>query len=90
MIHRAIFGSMERISMVLIEHFAGAFPTWLCAEQVTIIPISDKHNDYCNQILETLLENDIRAKIDSRSERMNYKIREAQEAMERAKEAWAG
>jgi threonyl-tRNA synthetase len=79
MIHRAIFGSMERISMILIEHFAGAFPTWLCAEQVTIIPISDKHNSYCGEILEKLLDNDIKAKIDSRSERMNYKIREAQE-----------
>jgi threonyl-tRNA synthetase len=79
MIHRAIFGSMERISMVLIEHFAGAFPTWLCAEQVLIIPISDKHNAYCQKILEDLHEYDIRAKIDTRAERMNYKIREAQE-----------
>ncbi len=79
MIHRAIFGSMERIAMVLIEHFAGAFPTWLAADQVMIIPISDKHNDHAEKIKNLLIDNNIRAKVDSRSERMNYKIREAQE-----------
>lgn len=79
MIHRAIFGSMERISMVLIEHFAGAFPLWLAAEQVILIPISDKHNDYCNKLAAELIDNDIRAKVDLKAERMNYKIREAQE-----------
>ena len=79
MIHRAIFGSMERISMILIEHFAGAFPTWLCEDQVMIIPISDKHNDYCQKICDELIDNDIRAKVDFRAERMNYKIRDAQE-----------
>ncbi len=79
MIHRAIFGSMERISMIMIEHFAGAFPTWLCEDQVMIVPISDKHNDYCQKICDELIDNDIRAKVDFRTERMNYKIRDAQE-----------
>jgi threonyl-tRNA synthetase len=79
MIHRAIFGSMERISMVLIEHFAGAFPTWLCAEQAVVIPVTDKHNDYAIEVSNYLVDNDIRARADLRSERMNYKIREAQE-----------
>jgi threonyl-tRNA synthetase len=79
MIHRAIFGSMERISMVLIEHFAGAFPTWLSSEQVVVVPISDKHNDYAQKIAAELVEEDIRAKTDLRAERMNYKIRDAQE-----------
>lgn len=79
MIHRALFGSMERISMILIEHFAGAFPTWLAADQVILIPISDKHNDFCKKICDELIDQDIRAKVDYRSERMNYKIRDAQE-----------
>jgi threonyl-tRNA synthetase len=79
MIHRAIFGSMERIAMILIEHFAGAFPTWLAADQVVIIPISDKHNVHAERLRDSLIDNNIRAKLDSRSERMNYKIREAQE-----------
>lgn len=79
MIHRAIYGSMERITMLLIEHFAGAFPTWLAPEQVIIIPIADRHNEYAEQIRLELMENDIRAISDLRSERMNYKIREAQE-----------
>ncbi len=79
MIHRAIFGSMERISMILIEHFAGAFPTWLCADQVMVIPVTDKHNEYAKKIAEALLDSDIRAKVDLRAERMNYKIRDAQE-----------
>jgi threonyl-tRNA synthetase len=79
MIHRAIFGSMERVSMVLIEHFAGAFPTWLAPDQVMIIPIADKHNDYAERIRDLLIDEGVRAKVDLRSERMNYKIRDAQE-----------
>ncbi len=79
MIHRAIFGSMERITMVLIEHFAGAFPLWLAPDQVMIIPVTDKHNDYALSIRDYLIDNDIRAKADLSSERMNYKIRTAQE-----------
>ncbi len=80
MIHRAIFGSMERISMILIEHFAGAFPTWLAATQVMVIPVTDKHNAYAKQISDALVDEGIRASLDERSERMNYKIRAAQEA----------
>jgi threonyl-tRNA synthetase len=79
MIHRAIFGSMERVSMVLIEHFAGAFPTWLAPDQVMIIPIADKHNDYVEKIRDQLIDEGVRAKVDLRAERMNYKIRDAQE-----------
>jgi threonyl-tRNA synthetase len=79
MIHRAIYGSMERISMLLIEHFAGAFPAWLAPEQVIVLPIADRHNEYAKEIESQLLDNDIRAISDLRSERMNYKIREAQE-----------
>jgi threonyl-tRNA synthetase len=79
MIHRAIFGSLERVSMVLTEHFAGAFPTWLAPDQVMIIPINDNHNDYVQKLKEKLVQNTIRAKTDLRSERMNYKIRDAQE-----------
>ena len=79
MIHRAIFGSMERITMILIEHFAGAFPTWLCADQVMVVPVTDKHNEYAQKIANELIDNDVRAKVDTRTERMNYKIREAQE-----------
>lgn len=79
MIHRAIFGSMERIAMILIEHFAGAFPTWLSADQVMVIPISDKHNEAAEDLKNKLIDHNIRTKVDTRSERMNYKIREAQE-----------
>ncbi len=79
MIHRAIFGSLERVSMVLTEHFAGAFPTWLAPDQVMLIPISDSHNDFVTKLKNKLIQNEIRAKTDLRSERMNYKIRDAQE-----------
>ena len=79
MIHRAIFGSMERICMVLIEHFAGAFPTWLCADQVMVVPVTEKHNSYAQEINDLLIEHDVKSRADLRAERMNYKIREAQE-----------
>lgn len=78
MIHRAIYGSMERISMIMIEHYAGAFPTWLAPTQVMVVPVTDKHNDYAQEIRDELLANEIRAKADFRSERMNLKIRDAQ------------
>ncbi len=80
MIHRAIFGSMERITMVLIEHFAGAFPVWLSPDQVMVVPVTDKHNDYAIKIRDFLIDSDIRAQADLSSERMNYKIRQAQES----------
>ena len=78
MIHRVVFGSIERFIGILIEHFAGAFPTWLAPVQVEVIPISDKHLDYANKVLDTLKAAGIRADIDTRAEKMGYKIREAQ------------
>ncbi len=77
MLHRVIFGSMERFMGVLIEHYAGAFPTWLAPTQVAIVPISDRHADYAKKIFDRLYDLGIRAKLDDRSESMNYKIREA-------------
>ena len=78
MIHSVAFGSIERFIGILIEHFAGAFPTWLAPVQVEVIPISDKHLDYANKVLDTLKAAGIRADIDTRAEKMGYKIREAQ------------
>ena len=78
MLHRVIFGSMERFMGVLIEHYAGAFPTWLAPVQVYIVPISnDKHTDFAQKVFEKLNALGIRAELDDRSESMNYKIREA-------------
>lgn len=78
MIHRVVFGSIERFIGILIEHFAGAFPLWLAPEQVKIIPISDKQLDYARDLLSKLEAAKIRASIDDRSEKMGYKIRQAQ------------
>ena len=78
MVHRVLFGSLERFMGVLIEHFGGAFPTWLAPVQALIIPISDRHLDYAEQVRATLLAADIRVETDARSERMGFKIREAQ------------
>ena len=78
MIHRAPFGSLERFVGVLIEHFAGAFPTWLAPEQVRFLPIADRHIDYCNAIKTRLLAEGIRATVDSRSEKTGKKVAEAQ------------
>ena len=78
MIHRVIFGSIERFIGILIEHFAGAFPTWLAPVQVKVLPISDKHLEYGQKVLETLNAAGIRAEIDTRAEKIGYKIREAQ------------
>ena len=78
MIHRVAFGSIERFIGILIEHFAGAFPLWLAPEQVRVLAISDKHLDYANEVLNTLKAAGIRANIDTRSEKIGYKIREAQ------------
>ena len=79
MIHRAPFGSMERFIGVLIEHFAGAFPTWLSPEQVRVLAISEKSNDYADKVHQTLLNNDIRASVDKSDERIQAKIRSAAE-----------
>ncbi len=78
MIHRVVFGSIERFIGILIEHFAGAFPTWLAPVQVKVLPISDKHMDYGMKVLGALKEAGIRAEIDTRAEKIGYKIREAQ------------
>ena len=78
MIHRVCFGSIERFIGILIEHFAGAFPTWLAPVQVKVLPISDKYADYGKKVLDALHEAGIRAEMDTRSEKIGYKIREAQ------------
>src|SRR5699024_5560625 len=78
MIHRVVFGSIERFIGILIEHFAGAFPTWLAPVQVKVLPISDKHLEYGEKVFEALKEAGIRAEIDTRAEKIGYKIREAQ------------
>ena len=78
MIHRVAFGSIERFIGILIEHFAGAFPTWLAPVQVKVLPISDKYMDYAENVLAQLKDSGIRAELDSRAEKIGYKIREAQ------------
>lgn len=78
MIHRVAFGSIERFIGILIEHFAGAFPTWLAPVQVKVLPISDKYMDYAQKVQDTLYNAGIRSEIDSRAEKIGYKIREAQ------------
>ena len=78
MLHRVIFGSLERFHGILIEHYAGAFPTWLAPTQVSVVPISnDKHTEYAETVYKKLRAAGIRANLDDRSESMNYKIREA-------------
>lgn len=77
-IHRAIFGSIDRFFGILIEHFAGAFPVWLAPVQVQIIPVSQVHLDYCLQVQKELKNQGIRVKIDDRNEKLGYKVREAQ------------
>jgi len=78
MVHRAILGSMERFMGILIEHFAGKFPAWLAPVQVEILPISDKFNDYAKDLAEKMKSKGIRAEVDDRSEKIGFKIREAQ------------
>ncbi len=78
MIHRVAFGSIERFIGILIEHFAGAFPTWLAPVQVKVLPISDKYMDYAEKVLAQMKDAGIRAELDSRAEKIGYKIREAQ------------
>ncbi len=76
-IHRSSVGCYERTLAYLIEKFAGAFPLWLAPEQVRILPITDRANDYANEILDVLKQNGIRATVDNRNEKIGYKIREA-------------
>ena len=77
MLHRVIFGSMERFHGILIEHFAGAFPMWLAPTQVCVVPIAERHADYAKQVYDKLFAAGIRTYLDDRSESMGYKIREA-------------
>lgn len=78
MVHRVVFGSIERFLAILTEHYAGAFPAWLAPIQVKIIPVIDKHIDYAVKLAEILEKKGIRLEIDSRNEKIGYKIREAQ------------
>ena len=78
MIHRVAFGSIERFIGILIEHYAGKFPTWLAPVQVKILPVSDKFADYAQKVTDELKEAGIRVELDGRSEKLGYKIREAQ------------
>ena len=78
MIHRVVFGSIERFIGILIEHFAGAFPLWLAPVQARVIPISEAHHAYAKQVEQTLCAAGLRAEGDYRAEKMGYKIREAQ------------
>ncbi len=78
MLHRTIFGSMERFMGILIEHFAGKFPVWLAPVQAIILPISDKFNDYAYEIKKEMANKGIRVDVDDRAEKIGYKIREAQ------------
>ena len=77
MIHRVCFGSIERFIGILIEHFAGMFPTWLAPVQVKVLPISEKFTDYAKSVKEQLDMAGIRTEIDNRDEKIGYKIREA-------------
>lgn len=77
-IHRAVFGSIDRFFGILIEHFGGAFPVWLAPTQVQIIPVSHVHMDYCEKVQSELKRLGIRANIDERNEKLGYKIRESQ------------
>jgi threonyl-tRNA synthetase len=78
MIHRAIYGTLERFTGMLIEHFAGAFPTWLAPEQVRVIPISEEAKDAAADVTRQLKDAGIRAKLDDRSETLNYRVRDAE------------
>jgi threonyl-tRNA synthetase len=78
MIHRGAFGAFERMTAYLIEHYAGAFPTWLHPVQVVVIPITDAQNDYARRVAQRLSADGLRVEVDSRSERMQRKIRDAQ------------
>ena len=77
MLHRVVFGSIERFIGILIEHYAGKFPAWIAPVQVKVLPVSDKFNEYARKVAVYLEENDIRIEVDNRSEKLGYKIREA-------------
>jgi threonyl-tRNA synthetase len=76
MVHRALYGSIERFFGVLIEHYAGAFPVWLSPVQVVLVPIAERHVEYANKVAAQLRESNVRVEVDARNEKMNAKIRE--------------
>jgi threonyl-tRNA synthetase len=78
MVHRALYGSIERFFGILVEHYAGAFPVWLAPVQAVILPIADRHVGYAGYVKERLEIGEIRAAVDDRKEKVNLKIREAQ------------
>ncbi|HJA36284.1 MAG TPA: threonine--tRNA ligase, partial [Firmicutes bacterium] len=78
MIHRALLGSIERFIGVITEHFAGAFPTWLAPVQVKVLPITDRTHAYAQEVMDRLQAEGLRCELDGRSEKIGYKIREAQ------------
>jgi threonyl-tRNA synthetase len=79
MLHRALYGSIERFIGILIEHYAGAFPTWMAPVQIKVIPVNDSiHGEYASQLNKTFINLKLRSEIDNRDEKLGYKIREAQ------------
>ncbi len=78
MVHRAVLGSMERFCGGLIEHYAGSFPFWLAPTQAVVLPIADRHHEFCEKLMKRLRDNDFRVQMDARAETVNYRIREAQ------------
>ena len=78
MIHRVLYGALERFMAILVEHTAGAFPTWLAPVQVQVIPVGDDYLDYANEVEQTLFKEGIRVEVDRRGEKLGKKIREAQ------------
>lgn len=81
MIHRVCFGSIERFIGILTEHYAGKFPVWLAPTQVKVIPISEKNMEYATKVYEAVRNAGIRCELDERSEKVGYKIREAQQVV---------
>ena len=78
MVHRVAYGAIDRFLGILIEHFAGAFPVWLSPVQVKILPIADRHHQYCKELAQRLEAAGIRVEVDLRNEKIGYKIRQAQ------------
>ena len=79
MLHRVVYGSIERFIGILIEHFAGHFPLWLAPEQIVVIPVhQEKHLEYAKKVTESLKEKGMRVQLDDRNEKLGYRVREAQ------------
>jgi threonyl-tRNA synthetase len=78
MVHRAIYGSLERFMGGLVEHYAGAFPLWLAPVQAVVLPIADRHRDYAASVRQALDDSGLRAELDDRNEKIGAKIRDAQ------------